>query len=150
MSFTPDELEFCKSFVDELISHPLSFLFRDSNSTDPQNRKTLNLLKIRDNLNNHQYTNSHMWKEDIMSIWENASHNSSASLQNKAADFFKAKCQKKLEHIPKTATDRWLLNFQKATKQLNKLLQFAEESAIDSDLITRSPELELSSNFTTI
>ena len=145
MTLTP-EFEFCKTFTEYLFNHPLSYPFRDSSNSEipmnQQNQNTIDLVTIQKNLTNQKYKNSNQWKDDIMLVWEN-SLNGTNPWQKKAAEFFKAKCHKKLEHLPKTAIDTWLLELYKTTNQLNKLIKYGETSPIDTELVTRLNELEL-------
>lgn len=151
-SFSRIELEFCKSFTDKLMEHPLAIPFlhpvnpTTDNAPDYATRitKPMDLGTIKKKLEQNEYHNSASWKEDINLVWRNAKDYNGDKRETKfiyhAAERLSKKCEKALKTIPKTEAELWTLNMRKISLKLKNLLATPPP---EESMISRKPELAL-------
>ena len=151
-SFSRIELEFCKSFTDKLMRHPLAVPFllpvnpNTDNAPDYNQRitKPMDLGTIRKKLEQNEYHNSASWKDDVNLVWRNAKDYNQDKKETKfiyhIADRLAKKCEKALRVIPKTEAELWTLKMRKINQ---KLKNFLATSPPEESMISRKPELAL-------
>jgi hypothetical protein len=148
--FTEIEFDFCKTFLDKMLTHPLTVLFRHPVDPERDNvpdyrsvvKTPMDLGTIAAKLSHDEYANSDEFHSDVDLVWANALlyHKRSKNICYTIAGRLKEKSDKVLGEIPKTELDEWNRRFRRANR---KLSNFLKGPAPHEALLPRLPELAI-------
>lgn len=141
------EYEYCKQFLDKIKKHPLSVCYLKP--VDPIKDQAddylkvitepMDLGKISDKLESHEYNNTKEFKDDVNLVWSNSMKylKKRTILLYQVAQHMKDKCDKLLLNIPRTKAEEWAIKMQRANKKLHNHLSL---TIPQESLVPRKPE----------
>lgn len=134
--FTDIEYEYCIKATEKLIANPLSRSFL--RPVDPELdglkdyfkivKEPMDLGTIKEKLINKKYTSSSQWRDDVMKVWDNSLKYNTIGIYNAISEKMRKTSLKLLKTIPKTETDLWYIDLQKAAKELQSFLKLSPTS----------------------
>lgn len=135
--FTDIEYKYCIEATEKLMANPLSRSFLspvdperdhlpDYNKivTDP-----MDLGTIKYKLENKKYNSSIQWRDDVMKVWDNSLKYNTKGIYKSISDKMRSTALKLLKTIPKTESDLWYIDLQKAAKELQSFLKLSPTSS---------------------
>lgn len=134
--FTDIEYQYCINATEKLIANPLSRSFLSP--VDPVRdhlpdyfkivKEPMDLGTIKDKLESKKYSSSSQWRDDVMKVWDNSLKYNTVGIYNSISEKMRKTSLKLLKTIPKTETDLWYIDLQKAAKELQSFLKLSPTS----------------------